>query len=263
MAKITLDCAMQDESYFFQFLLNSPRHGVVLQLINGALKRYNAAIRSAVEQHNTGAQQDIALITRFLKEEVHSRVSMVNENFVVLGFERLFGEQALTELLERQLAVVAGLEQQAKSPKRVEFTLASALISAGVSLPPTWGTENGRANLNQLARVRTLKHKIFDLTREIHKLYSDGKRKDSWRLKMRVDEENTMLTELNIINDESQVRRIIAEVHGGDVVRRVVDWVQKNTRMDEYEALRNQIKASRFKGRIYTRSSSASVHKAG
>ena len=263
MAKYSLDFAMQDESYFFKFLLENPRHGVVLNLIAGALKRYHAKLHTAVYQHNTGAQQDIALVTRFLKDEAQTRVAILHETFNVTCFERLFGEAALAELLDRQTSVVADLQQGAVGLNGVERAYDYLFECGGQSPAPSWGTEFGRANLNQIVRVRLIKHEIFGLSREMHQLYHSGKRQDSWHMKVRVDSAGKRLTQLNIIDDATRIGRIIKDMYGADELRRVLDWVRANTRLLEFEALRNQIKATRFNGRIFVRSNRQDSHKVG
>lgn len=253
MAKIPLDMAMQDESYFFQFLLNSPRHGVVLSIIGGALQKYHKVLHDAVKAHDIGLQQDIALITRFLKAEAADRVHIRSEYLLIHSLERLHGYDAVTTLLEKQKLVIAELQTEILGSHPSSLTLEQAFESAGVYRVPTWGVELGRANIGPRASLRVMRHEVFSLTREMHKAYYRGEKQESWRLKLRSEGAQRKLGRYSDIAFKSCALRMIKSLYGDDEVQRVLSYAKSNTRLSEYEGARNAIQACKFEGRIYSR----------
>lgn len=253
MAKIPLDMAMQDESYFFQFLLNSPRHGVVLSIIGGALQKYHKALHAAVKAHDIGLQQDIALITRFLKAEAADRVNIRCEYLLIHSLERLHGYDAVTTLLEKQKQVIAELQTEFLGSHPNGLTLAHAFESAGLFRVPEWGVEMGRANTGPQASLRVMRHEVFSLTREMHEAYHRGEKQESWRLKLRSEAAQRKLGRYSEIAVKSCALRMIKSMYGDDEGRRVLGYAKSNTRLSEYEGARNAIQACKFEGRIYSR----------
>jgi hypothetical protein len=258
MAKIRLEMAMQDEKYFFHFLLSSPRHRVVLHMIAGAIKKYHGMLSAAARAHDIGLQQDIALVVKFLKCEARDRVEIRNEHYLIYGFERLFGEAAVEDLLQCQRSKIAALEAESKARTLKAPKLSQVLEGAGVYALPNWGMMNGRANINQLAKIRSMRHEICALTRNCLKAYHDGRRNESWSLKMQYESVQADLHEAATIQGSSRPRELIVQKYGLDECLRVVAWVHDNTRMPEYEAMRDTIKAIRAPHQVYMRSSSVS-----
>lgn len=254
MAKIPLDIAMQDESYFFKFLLNSPRHGVVLHLITGAMQKYHQDLHAAVKAHDVGLQQDIALITRFLKREATDRVNIRTESLMINSFERLHGDKAVEALLAYQRQVIADLRHEILGTQAGKSSMVLAFENAGVTQTPSWGIEAGRTNIEPLASLRVKRHEVFNLTREMHRAYHRGERQESWRFKLRSEGAQCLAGKYAQIASNSCAMRMIKAIHGEDEAHRVLERVKTLTRLPEYEAMRNDIQATKFNGRIYNRS---------
>lgn len=246
MATLPLDEAFQDETYALQFMLDSPWHAVVLGRIAAAMEKYQDAIRLAVMAGNAGLQQEIALVTRFLKYEASDRVNIKFEYLVVEAFEALRGSDAVDGMLDYQNRFIAAQQgaEWAAVPDCLKLEL--EFEEAGLCRVPSWGVESGRANIGQQTRLRLARHHLFNLTREMHRAYLRGERQQGWRLKLRCQDARKLIGPLAKIECKSKALTSIKVLHGEAESQKVLSWVKANTRLSEYEALRNSIQANSF-----------------
>lgn len=246
MANMHLDEAYQDESCALNFILNSPWHAVVLSRIACAIDNYQNAMRMAVTTGNVRMQQDISLITRFLKHEASHRVNIKFEYLVVEAFAALRGSDAVTDLLDYQRRFIA--EHQGIEWASVPNCRAIELEyeEAGLCRIQSWGIESGRADIGQQIRLRLARHHLFNLTREMHRAYLCGQRQQGWRLKQRCQDARKLIGPLANMECKSKALTSIKAMHGEAESGVVLSWVKANTRLPEYEALRNVIQSNRF-----------------
>lgn len=246
MANMHLDEAFQDESCALKFILNSPWHAVVLSRIACAMDNYQNAMRIAVMTGNAGMQQDILLTTRFLKHEASHRVNIKFEYLVVEAFEALRGADAVTDLLDYQRRFIS--EQQSVEWAAVSHcrTLELEYEVAGLGRVPSWGVESGKADIGQQTRLRLARHHLFNLTREMHRAYLRGQRQLGWRLKQRCQDARKLIGPLANIECKSKALTSIKAMHGDTQSSEVLNWVKANTRLPDYEALRDAILSNRF-----------------
>lgn len=258
MANMPLAEAFQDETNALRFLLDSPWHAVVLGRISSAMEKYQNAHHTAVLAGNDDLQQEIALVTRFLKNEASDRVNIKFEYLVVEAFEALWGSEAVDGLLDFQRRFVA--EQQVVEWAAIPdcHKLALEFEEAGLSRIPSWGIESGRACIGQQTRLRLARHHLFKLTRDMQRAQSRGERHLCWRLKLRCQDARQMLRPLASIECKSKALTTIKALHGEDVSHKVLAWVKSNTRLQEYEATRNAIQSIKF---VYPTSSGSNLVK--
>lgn len=252
---------MQDEEQFFRFLRESPKHGTVLNIIAGAVDLYQRVLPSVVGAHDLALQQDIALVIRFLKKESSDRVAILSEHLTLDWAEKVLGESAVKTLCEHQRKIVTTLLAQQMGPRPGQVTMEHLFESAGLSRVPAWGVEHGRAAVGPLAGVRLMRHEVFHQTREVHRAYHQGKRQESWRHKLKADAFQKNLGAYSDIAQKSSVLRMVRELHGDAQAMHVLRMVNTNTRMSEYEVMRNRIQAAKLPCRIYSRSARAENRK--
>jgi hypothetical protein len=241
-----LDVAFQDEMNALQFVLDSPWHAVVLGRIEAAMQKYEQAMHSAVMFGNTGKQQEIALITRFLKDEASDRVNIKFEYLVVSAFETLCGSAAVDALLDYQSRFIADHQGAEWAVVPDCHKLELEYEEAGLCLIPSWGMESGRASIAQQTRLRLARHHLFNLNREMHSAYRCGERKRGWSLKSRCQDARKLIGPLANLECKSKALTSIKALHGEVESQRVLAWVKANTRLVEYEKLRNSIQAKNF-----------------
>lgn len=249
MATIPLSNLLVDETEFFQFVFNSPKHVVVLSGIFEALHLYHDKLHTAVKTRDLGLQQDIALITRFLKKEASDRVFIRSECLFIDGFEQLYGDAALAALLKRQRAAIT----EAQVETSINQSMEQVFERAGISRAPDWGSEGSRADISQPLNLRDLRHEVFNLNREMHRAYYRGGKQESWRLKLRAEGAQKQLSRYAEIVEKSRALKVIRDVQGEEAWSRVLTWVKSNSRLKELEVLRDAINACKFDGRIYSR----------
>lgn len=142
-------------------MVESPLHTVVLRRIAAAMEKYEGAFGLELQDGDTGRLKDIALVTRFLKNEASNRVNIKFEYLVVEWFEAFNGSKAVDQMIEYQaqsIAVRQGAEWAAVPDchkLELEFE------EAGLCWTPIWGIESGRASISQQARFRLAMHHLF------------------------------------------------------------------------------------------------------
>lgn len=254
MANINVKKLMQDEAAFFSFLRSSPQHAAVLSVISSAIDLYHRILPRVVAAHDLGMQQDISLIIRFMKREAHDRVAVRFEHSMLDGVERLFGDRTVSSLLEQQADAIAEHHALKASSGRKSPTMEHLFEKAGAQRMPSWGAEYGRANVSQLLALRLAREEVFILNRQMHRAYFSGDRQESWRLKLRAEEAQRMIGAYSDIASACSMFKMIKEMKGAETALRVDEWVNKNTRITEFFAMRDRIQNATFDGRIYSRS---------
>lgn len=238
--------AFKDEAHALQFMLESPWHGVVLTRIASAMEKYQAARHAAAVAGDTGLLQDIELTVRCLKYEASDRVNIKFEYLVVEAFEALHGADAVDELLSHQKSLIAQHQDVEWAAVPACRELVHEFEEAGLSQVPTWGVEAGRADITQQARVRLARHHLLELTRESQTAFTQGNRHMGWRLHQRCQYARRLIGPLSNLECKSKALSTIKDLHGDAVSRPVLAWVKDNTRLQEYEALRDAVQAVRF-----------------
>lgn len=245
MADMPTDDAFQETSAL-RFVLESPWHAVVLSRIAALMEKYRSAMRVAVLTGNAGLQQEIALVTRFLKYEASDRVNIKFEYLVVEAFEALHGSDAVDALLDYQDRFIAALQGEEWAAVPDCLKLEMEFEEAGLCRVPIWGLESGRANIAQQTRLRLGRHHLFNLSREMHRAYQRGERHQGLRLKKRCQDARKLIGPLANIECKSKALTSIKALHGYASSNEVLAWVKANTPLPEYEAMRNAIQAPSF-----------------
>lgn len=253
MAGINLHSANIADESFLHFIANHTRHAAVLHMILGALPKYHQAIRVALRNQDNGGQQDLALITRYLKSEAAARVDIRVQCTLLNCFERHHGDTATTTLLEHQNKVMSDLRSELFKPGLGHTAMEAALSEVGVQRQQSGWAQGSRTNLRALVGLRAMRHEVFQLTREMHKVYYSGERERSWGIKMKVDAAQGHLSRYAQLASGSGLVKIIRELYGEDESQRIAGIMRTQTRIPEYEALRNQIRSTNFYGRIHGR----------
>ncbi|HDS1721712.1 hypothetical protein NPS53_09380 [Pseudomonas putida] len=243
MANMPIHEAFKDETYALRFMLESPWHAVVLGRMPEAMQKYQNARTAAMEIGNAGLIQDIELTIRLLRYEASDRLNIKFEYLVIEAFEALHGTGAVNGLLDYQQRVIA--RQQAMEWDAVPgcLKLLHEFEEAGLSQVLSWGLEGGRANISQQTRLRLARHHLLGLTREAQRAYSRGERHKGWHLQQRCQRARMLIGPLAIIECKSKALTSIKDLHGEAVSRPVLSWVKENTRLQEYEALRDAVQA--------------------
>lgn len=238
--------AFKDEAPALQFILQSPWHAVVLGRIAAAMEKYEQALNLAVGDGNAAMQKEIALITSFLKYEASDRVNIKFEYLVIEAFEGLRGAAALEGLLDYQRQFIT--DQQIVEWAAVPYsqTLEQEFARAGLFQPPSWGMESGKANIGQQTRLRSARHHLFDLTRQMNRAYSLGERQQGWRLRQRCNDARKLIGPLANMECKSKALTSIKALHGAAESKKVLAWLKTHTRLPEYEAMRNAIQGHSF-----------------
>ncbi|WP_116893008.1 hypothetical protein [Pseudomonas savastanoi] len=237
--------AFKDEAPAFQFMLKSPWHAVVLGRIAAAMEKYKQALDAAKNDGDAAMQKEIEVTTRFLKYEASDRVNIKFEYLVVESFERLRGESAVDGLLDYQRTFIKA--QQIVEWAAVPYSqpLEQEFALAGLLQATSWGIESGRANISQQTRLRSARHHLFELTRQMNRAYSQGERQQGWRLRQRCHDARKLIGPLATMECKSKALTSIRALHGEAESERVLRWVKAHTRLPEYEAMRNSIQAYR------------------
>lgn len=263
MASTRLVEAFKDEAPAFQFMLKSPWHAVVLGRIAAAMEKYEQAHEAAMSDGNAAMQRDIALTTRFLKYEASDRVNIKFEYLVVEAFEELRGATAVDGLLDYQRTFITAQQVVEwavvpySQPLEQEFALAGLFQDSG------WGVESGKAYIGQQTRLRSARHHVFDLNRQMNRAYSQGERQLGWRLRQRCHDARKLIGPLANMECKSKALTSIRALHGEAESKRVLAWVKAHSRLPEYEAIRNAIQGHRCATPTIGQGSSASPAQAG
>jgi len=243
MANMPIHEAFKDETYALRFMLESPWHAVVLGRMPAAMQKYQRARIAAIKSGDAALLQDIELTIRFLRYEASDRVNIKFEYLVVEAFEALQGAGAVEGLLDYQRRFIARQEATEWDAVPGCRKLLHEFVEAGLSQIPTWGSEGGKANISQQTRLRLARHHLLSLTREAQQAYSSGERHKGWHLQQRCYQAKKLIAPLAILECKSKALTSIKALHGDEVSQPVLAWVKDNTRLREYEALRDAVQA--------------------
>ncbi|NVL49852.1 hypothetical protein F2S72_08880 [Pseudomonas syringae pv. actinidiae] len=253
MAHFNIKKLMQDEAVLFDFLRSSPQHAVVLKVIESAIDVYHRILPRVISAHDLGMQQDISLTIHFMKREAHDRVSIRFEHSMLEGVARLFGDGAVETLLKHQADAIAERHSLYADGVPVSPTLEHLFGKAGAVRVPTWGPEHGRANVSQQLALRAAREEVFTLSLEGHRAFHRGNPQESWQYRQRAEQARRKVAFYAEIDNTCGIFKMIREVMGAGAVEQVEEWVNRNTRISEFRALRDKIQRATYEGRIYTR----------
>lgn len=254
MANINVKKLMQDEVKFFDFLRSSPQHAVVMSVIETAIDLYHRILPRVIDSHDLGMQQDISLIIRYMKREVHDRVAIRYEHSMLDGVDRLFGDRVVEALLQHQANAIAEYHALHTKERLQSPTMEHLFVKAGAQRLPSWGAEYGRANVSQLLALRMAREDVFTVTREMHREFFRGNKLESWRYKQLAEEAQRRVGLYAEIDNACSLFKMLRELKGAEAAQSIEEWVFKYTRISEFRDARDRIQSAKCSRRIYSKS---------
>lgn len=252
MTKITIGEAMQDESFFFDFILNNPKHGVVLSLINGAIKSLSKELQAAVQQRDVAKQSDLHKKCKFLCLEAHDRVYIREEHSMADALEWIHGGDALKTLLAQQkqktLALMANLRLEMNFS---QSSIERQLWEAGVfGTRPAWDAADGKANTSIPCAVRARRLRIYELSLAMTAAFNGNRRKETRDIKLQLDAAHNELNFLSAIGFKTSTFHVARDIYSKDACLEIVSFMDAHSKIPELRKLRAQCKESQYKGRL-------------
>lgn len=246
MPRIHLRQAIQDETSFRQFVMTSPRHGVVLQVVKWALVDLAKRIGSAKRAHDIAAQQSLLLKTKYLVAEAHDRTYIRQEHALIQAVEHFYDTQTVEHILAAQARSI----QEAFGKHREINGRWSPLASGGSS---DWTRLSGNGNVTVALSLRACRFRIYELTSQAQHLYHNGLRHECWAIKHRAEAIRADLAILANVTNTCSTYRILRDQLGQNESSRLLEWARSNTYLGKLERLLQECRKAKFSGRIETR----------
>jgi hypothetical protein len=253
MAKVTLREAMQDENYFFNFILNSPKHGMVLSLINGAVKLLCSQLGEAVRNTDVTSQRQLYTKSKFLCQEAHDRLHIRTQHCMAEAVEWIHGEAALAQLQAAQAQAIKDGIAKLRSERNVALSaLERQFWDAGVySARPTWDANNEKADTSLQCAVRTCRVEIFEATIAMNAAYACTRKNESWALKTQIERIRQQLAFFSDVESQTSMFKLIKVLYGADGRNEIVHVMESHSKIPALRLLRDQCQASQYSGPLY------------
>lgn len=253
MPKITIREAMQDETFFFNFILNNPKHGLVLNLINGAIKTLSKDLHSAVQQRDIAKQSALHSKCKFLSVEAHDRVFIYEEHGLADALQWVHGADALKAVRGQQTQSIN--EWMAKLRLEMNFTqspIEKQLWEAGVfGNRPAWDVGDGKANTSIACALRARRARIFQLSIAITAAFNGNQRVKARELKLQLDTANKEMKFLSDLGFRTSIYKTLKDIYGQEASREIADIMEAHSKIGELRQIRNQCQENQYKGRLF------------
>lgn len=253
MAKVTLREAMQDEHYFFNFILNSPRHGMVLSLINGAVKLLCSQLGEAVRLTDVALQRQLYTKSKFLCQEAHDRLHIRSQHAMADAVEWIHGDAALKQLQAAQSrAITDGLAKLRVERNFTPTAVEQQFWDAGVySTRPNWDASNDKANTSLQCAVRACRVDIFETTMAMNAAYASNRKNESWTLKTRLERMRQQLAFFSELESQTSTFKLVKVLYGIDGRNELANCMDTHSKIPALRQLRDQCLESQYSGPLY------------
>lgn len=253
MAKITLREAMQDEHYFFNFILNSPRHGMVLSLISGAVKLLCAQIEEAVCLKDVFSQRQLYTKSKFLCQEANDRLHIRSQHAMAEAVEWVHGEAALKELQTIQAQSISDGVTRLRVERKITPTAFEQIFwDAGVfSARPAWDTIDEKADSSMQCAIRACRVEIFKTTMAMNAAYANNRKNESWALKTKLESIRQQLAFFAEIESKTTVFKQIKLTYGVDGRDEIVRCMDTHSKIPVFRKLRDKCLENQYSGPLY------------
>lgn len=253
MAKVTLREAMQDEQYFFNFILTSPRHGMVLSLINGAVKLLCSQLREAVRLTDVTAQRQLYTKSKFLCQEAHDRIHIRSQHALAEAVEWIHGEAALKQLQAAQSHAIAEGVAKLRVERNLTLTaLEQKFWDTGVySTRPTWDASNDKADTSMQCAVRACRVDIFETSMAMNAAYASNRKNESWEMKIRLERMRQHLAFFSELESQTSTFQVVKVLYGLDARNEIAHFMETHSKIPALRQLRDQCLESQYSGPLY------------